>query len=288
MKTKFLGQLALAAMLMTAPVLSHSHEGGSGVGGGVVFSMVSWCDDASIMVSESRDEALSRLSQNNDKIGALRVFYQGLVDAAASTQETEIDVADSLTFRAITRGIRLSQLLGVPSIINGAAVAPGLAGEKHIQGLLSFMDWYTLNIQDVANAVDRAYYIPYTRNHNVNFSTAVLERKLVEIALLQLRGLDNRFVELKTDRSSFYTKVPVEQFMRSLAYISSEVASDLNETLFSSALECQSKRLVKLSRQIQSYLEGRSGNSEDVPKLNKFVLDLRSIMRQVETRSCSR
>ena len=287
MKSKLLGQLALAAMLLTSPILSSAHEGGSGVGGGVVFSMISWCDDASIMVSETRDEALSRLSRNNDKIGALRIFYNGLVAAASSSQDAEVDVAESLTYRAITRGVRLSQILGVPALINGGRVAPGLAGEKHIQGLLSFMDWYTLNIEDVANAVDRAYYIPY-RGNQARFSTAVLEQKLVDISLMQLSGLESRFVELKSDRSSYFTKIPVDQFLRALTFISSEVASDLNESLFSSSLECQSKRLVKLSRQAQAYLEGRVDASEDVSKLNKFVLDLRSIMKQVETRTCGR
>ncbi len=276
--------LMIFAVLIIQPMPSHA---GSGIGGAVTSSIISWCDDASIMIRETREEALSRLNHNNDRIGTLRIFYQGFVAAAASSEDTEQDVGTSLTFRAIARGVRLAQLLGIPSIVNGEVVSNDLAGDKRLQGLIQFMDWYSLFVEETANAVDRTYYVPYRHNReNVTFSTMKLENELVNLSLSLLRSLQNQFLALKADRSSYFTKVPVTQYFQSLAYFSSEVSSDLNETVFASSLECQSKRLLKLSRQAQGYLDGRVSNDEDASKLNKFTLDLKAILKSIELRTC--
>lgn len=281
-----LGKL-LAGMLLLTSLTVQAGEGGSGIGGGMTFALINWCDDASIMVRETRSEALERLNYNNDKIGALRVFYQGLVAAAASSQETQVGLDNSLTFRAITRGVRLAQLLGIPAVINGGTIPGGvLASTSHVQGLLSFMDWYSLHIQDVAFRVDREHFIPYSSQERP-VGTRELEELMVEIAVSQLTGLEDKFVRLKSDRSSYFTTIPVTQYMQALAYLSTEVANDLNETLFSSALECQSKLLVRLSRQVQAYLDGRTTAKDDAIKLNRFVLEVKSITRQIEMRSCA-
>lgn len=278
----------MTGMMLLLSLTVQAADGGSGIGGGVTFALINWCDDAAIMVRETRNEALERLNYNNDKIGALRVFYQGLIAAAATTANTEVTQQNSLTFRAITRGVRLAQLLGIPTIINGGRIESGLAGTLQIQGLLSFMDWYTLHIQEVASAVDRTHYIPYSgRRSETPIGTAELEHQLVNIALSQLTGLEKSFVRLKTDRSSYYTTIPTPYFLQALSYLSSETASDLNETLFSSALECQSKLLIRLTRQTQTYLDGRTGSKEDAIKLNRFVLELKGIIRQTELRTCT-
>ena len=277
----------IAAMLLLTSLTSQAGEGGSGIGGGMNFALINWCDDASIMVRETRTEALERLNYNNDKIGALRVFYQGLVAAAASSEETQVGQDNSLTFRAITRGVRLAQLLGVPAIINGGTVSGGaLATTSHIQGLLSFMDWYSLHIEDVAFRVDRDHFIPYSTQMRP-VGTRELEELMVNIAVSQLTGLEDKFVRLKSDRSSYFTTIPVTQYLQALSYLSAEVATDLNETLFSSALECQSKLLVRLSRQVQTFLDGRTSTKNDAIKLNRFVLEIKSITRQIEIRSCA-
>lgn len=271
--------------LMLLSSLSAFAAGGSGIGGGMNFALINWCDDASMMVRETREEALERLNYSSDRIGSLRVFYEGLIAAGATSEDTEVTAKNSLTYRAITRGIRMSQLLGVPAIINGGRTETGLSGELNIQGLLSFMDWYTIHIQDVANKVDRAHFIPYTTRHHL--STLDLEKQLLDISLSQLVGLKSKFVRLKSDQSSYYATIPATQFMRSLSYLSGEVATDLSETVFANSLECQSKRLNRLSRQIQTYLDGRAGSSDDAIKLNRYVLEMNTIMRQIEHKNCS-
>jgi hypothetical protein len=269
--------------MMLAASLAAAAAGGSGIGGGMNFALISWCDDAAIMVREARSEALDRLNIEGDRIGALRVFYEGLVAAAASSENTEATPENSLTLRAITRGIKLSQLLGIPAVIGGRRTESGLAGALQIQGYLGYYAWYTNHIAEVASAVDRRHYIPYSTG---NVGTRELEEELVEIALSQVGGLRTNFVRLRGDRSSFYTTVPAPQFLQALAYLAKETAADLNETLFASALECQSKLLLRLSRQVQSYLDGRQGPKDDAIRINRFVLELEHIIRQTESRTC--
>ncbi|WPU65220.1 hypothetical protein [Peredibacter starrii] len=277
----------ITGMMVLASLTVQAGEGGSGIGGGMNFALINWCDDASIMVRETRAEALERLNYNNDKIGALRVFYNGLIAAAASSEQAPQAQDNSLTYRAITRGIRLAQLLEIPSVINGGKLPDGaLIQHNHMQGLLSFMDWYTLHIEDVAFRVDRDHYIPYSTQGRP-MGVRELEELLVDIAVSQLTGLEQRFVRLKSDRSTYFTAIPVTQYMQALSYLSAEVANDLKETLFSNALECQSKLLVRLSRNVQTYLDGRTSTKEDAIKLNRFVLEVRSITKQIESRSCA-
>jgi hypothetical protein len=261
--------------------------GGSGIGGGVSFAVINWCDDANIMIQEAGEDAIERLKMSNDKIGALRVFYQGLIAAARTSENTKVDQANSLTYRAIVRGIELAQLLNIPSIIDGSArLEPGVSKEMQILGAISLMNWYYNYIQKVASAVDIPNYIYYsTRGGAVDLAT--LEKSLISLTLLKLDGLDVNFVSLKSDGSSFFTTIPVTQFLRSLSYLSKIAASDLQETIFSNGLDCQSKRLIRLSRLIQTYLDARSNSSEDAIKLNRFILDLRTISRQIMVRTCS-
>jgi len=272
--------------LLSTIMLAHA---GSGIGGGVLHSMINWCDEASVMVSEARIEALDRLHRGNNRIDALKIFYQGLVEAAGTSEDSDVDVGTSLTYKAIGRGIRLAQILEIPSIINGAPVSSELKGEKEILGLLSLMDWFSLHIEKVASRVDRVYYLPYNhRRDQIKFSTAVLEQELIQISVSQLKELNKRFIGLKTDKSSFYSRVPVEQYLKSLSYLAQEVAIDLEGTLLSEVLGCQAKKLVKLSRRIQTFLDGRSDNEEDVYFLNKFVLETNIIVNQIINRSCVR
>lgn len=284
MKFKFIGNSMLAAMLMTGAITVNA---GSGIGGGVNFSLIDWCDDASVIVEETRDEAQDRLSQSSDKAQALRVYYQGLLNAASSSESSGAKPENSLTLRAIIRGIKLAQHLGIPAIINGGRLEEGLAGVKQLDGQLSFMDWYTSHIMQVANVVDRVHYIPYRgRAYDPKISTVALESQIIKVTTDQLKALDSKFVHLKSDGSTYYTTVPTEQFFTALSYLSNEVARDLNENVFSSALECQSKRLVKIARQAQTYVDGRTGHTQDAIKLNKFLIDLRSVVKQILTRSC--
>ncbi len=276
-----LKRIMTGIMLVTS--LAAGAAGGSGIGGGVDFALISWCDDAAIMVQESRTEALDRLNIEGDRIGALRIFYEGLVAAAASSQDTDATPQNSLTLRAITRGIKLSQLLGIPAVFGGRGIQPGLGATLQIQGYLSFLDWYTNYIAQVASAVDRQHYIPYSTGRT---GTRELEEELVSVALSQIEGLRTNFVRLKTDRSSFYTTVPAPQFLQALTYLAKETAADLNETVFASALECQSKLLLRLSRQVQTYLDGRTGPKDDAIRINRFVLDLQHIIELTASRTC--
>ncbi len=275
-------KMVLTALLVVTPVLST--YAGSGVGGGVTSSQISWCDDASVMIEETRDDAIGHLSQSNDKLGAIRIFYTGFLNASQSSDEQDDNLDNLLTYRSIGRGIRIAQLIGIPQILNGAPVEQGLAGVQQIQGMLSFMDWYSLTVAQGANAVDRSQY----SRPGAPFSTLALENSMVQLASSQLRGLTQRFVALKSDRSSYIPLIPVTQFLQALSFLSNEIAADLNETVFANSLGCQSSRLVKLSRQIQTFLSARVNNSGDVSALNKFVLDTKSITNQIENRNCTR
>lgn len=279
---KRIHELILATLLLATPVTQTF--AGSGIGGGMTLEQMSWCDETSVMIEETREAAISHLSSSGDKVGALKIFYNGYVNAADASDQTDTSLENLLTYRSVVRGIRVAQLIGIPQIINGAPAEAGLSGVKQIQGMLSFMDWYSLTINQGANAVDRSQY----GRRDGRFSTLALEDAMVNLAVNQLQGLSDRFVALKSDRSSYVPLIPITQYLAALSFISNELAGDLSETVFSNALGCQSARLVKLSRQIESFLSTRMNASGDMSALNKFTLAAQSIANQISHRTCTR
>lgn len=271
-------------------------EGGSGVGGAVVTSMMSWCNDVVVGLEESRSDALSRISYGQNKIEAINIYYNGLKNAAAQAENSPVSLGNSLTYRTIARGVRLAQYLGADDVLSGG-VGTGLAEEQKVQSLVSFLDWYYSYISEVSDTVDKTFYIPYAYHRDcrgsycqsdVPFHTLDLEQRMVEVSVKALTELSARFVNVRSARDSYYTTIRVDLYTKALAYLTSEVAIDLEESLFSNALDCQVKRLKSLSRKVQFYNNGRSTNQNDAIKLNEFTLQLNFITRQLTQRTCER
>ncbi|MGE3608930.1 MAG: hypothetical protein AB7I27_05040 [Bacteriovoracaceae bacterium] len=278
--------LLLALSMSTASFNSFALEGGSGIGGTVLSASINWCDDASIVIADARDEAMETLGFSNDKVGAIKIMYQGFLDAAAMSDDSSVNTRNSITMRTIARGIKLAQILGVPEIIDGKPVPPGLEGEEKLRGIISVLDWYSSKIQSLANDVDKNYFIPYASKPQKEFDTKELERKLISHSISNLNELDENFIKIKNDRTSYYSTASTLLYMQSLAFMSQEVAADLKENILGAVYDCQSKKLDKLSGKVSAYIAERGNGESDVVKLNKFVLETRSIAAQIEAQNC--
>jgi hypothetical protein len=289
---KFMSQFLKASLLFTSIISYNAFAySGSGIGGGVVFSRLEWCDEASVIMEQSRLDALERLSVYGQEKDALKVYYYGMIDAIKASEGLEVDPSTSLTLRAISRGIQLSQKIGVVDVISGQeTIGSGLEGHQRIQSLLSFIDWYYLEAIKTSDKVDRAQYLSYSydrRNQDIpDFSTAELEINLLDISTGLLRNLDKKFIKMKSSRDSYYSTIGVPSYLKALSFLSSEVSKDLQDSLFSDVYNCHSKKLSTLSRNIDFYLNGRTNQNLDALRLNRFTLELNGILNQINTKTC--
>jgi len=265
--------------------------GGSGIGGGYVFSMVNWCDDAIILLNESKSEAVEKSYVLKDESGALRTYYNGLLMAAELSSQGETSVQNSLTLRSVARGIRFAQILGVPQILSTERELNSRALE--IASFNRFLDWYYSYIEVVANVVDKNYYIPYSYYRsrpelNEKFSTKVLEEKFIDVTVQLLKDYAQNFLGLRSQGDAYYPKIDSRIFLMGLSFFTGEASKDLQDSLFSEVYSCQSKKLASLSRRVNSYSSVRSSAIDDPRKISGFALELYSIIDQINSKSCLR
>ncbi len=261
------------------PLSSHG-DGGSGVGGTVVYEhLIAWCDQASGILRDASVEGRESWGLRGDATEALTLFKGGLT-GAATTATVPQPQSQTFTLRYVRRGLALSQILGVDDILDGNVIA-----DRAATSLVNFFDWYLGFTAGLADRLDRPLYVPYaTRHHRTDVQQ--MEARTVGLSVASLRELDGRFVRTLADRSNMYTNIPVPTYLRALGYMLGQVAGDLRDSLFAESYACQANRMDQLAEQIQRYLNQRQGNSLDAIRLNRFSLTLRNILAQLETRAC--
>lgn len=268
-------------------------EGGSGVGGGNLYSsIIYWCNESTIILQEAKAEAIDLWGFKNDRVGAVRTFYEGMLSALNSTADGEINFNSSITYRVISRGLGLAQALGVPQIINGDF--RNISKDKDLEEIMNFMNFYYDFIAQTTHHLDKKFYAPYfsqkiCKNNCTSIpevQTIELEREMVKHSTSLLTQWRSQFVKPHVD-GGLYTNIQTTLFLRGLNYLGSEVVKDLNDSLFRNVYECQLKQLQNLNAKVQLFLSNRGNDtSMDAIELNKFVMNLDSIVKNIEMKDC--
>jgi len=277
--------------IMNSNTLALADRGGSDIGGGNLYSsIIAWCDSSSIILEEAKEEALELWGYSNDKVGAIKSFYFGLIAALRSIPAGGINFNNSITYKAISRGIGLSQVLGVPAIIKGQGRQ---TSDKDLDEIISFLNFYYDLVERISQNLDKRLYAPfYVRSVCTDctgipdINTLDLERELVKYTTSQIAEWRTHFIKSRSTSEGYYPTISVVKTLNGLAYLSVESANDLEMSLFNKVYACQAKKLRRLAVKVQHFVTGRMNDSLDAIKLNKFTIKIDEIIKDIKDRDC--
>jgi hypothetical protein len=274
---------SLVEEILSAPatreIQRNTRDSGTGIGGGSSFErLITWCDEASIVLNEARVQARELWGANGDVVGALSLQVDGLNIAADSAPQMP-STGELYTARYVNRGLVLSDILGIDKLIAGSSTV-----NRQTLSLMNFMDWYLGYTRDVGQKIDRSYYAALSTGRRTQVRD--IEDRIVSVTIGTLRELDSQFVRIMPDRTNLYTTIPVPTYLKAVAYMSRQMSYDLDESIYSEAFTCQAGRLIQLAAQIDSYIASRRSNSQDAIQLNRFSLSLRDIVNKLDGGHC--
>lgn len=266
-------------------------ESGSGIGGGTIDSRISWCDEIALVIEDSTEEAQQLIGRNNDYRGALEEFYLGFIDALRVPPQATLSASSSLTYRAVSRGVELAQIFGIPEIVERTYDADNYQQYVELTSLVRFMNWYSKSIVRVAARIDREHFIPYGYSYSCPGCNAYpnmieLQSLFVDTSIDLLEDFNLSFISLKTSRDTFIPAIRVDLYLTALAFLSEEVGKDLEESIFNNAYSCHSRRLERLARKVNRYLLERTDTSLDSVTLNQYTLKINQIVGNIKDETC--
>ncbi len=235
--------------------------GGSGIGGGVIYSQADWSDSAVEIIESARNDATQHVYRTNDQSQGLEILQQGFINASSVKGS---DLLSSLTFKTLQRGLTLSEMLK--------------ATGGNLSAAYSILDWYARDILKGSHSLDRDYNFPLLSEQEISREKSSREfgDLILKHSSLQLRGVQRRLGALK-DSPAKYFEV--------LGYMSTEIAGDLSQSIFGDNFVCQAVKLKALNEEIQ-----QSRNSGVITsETSKKILSLRFevIIQEIESGICS-
>lgn len=283
------GQSSLKNVVSASGKNITAKKGGSGIGGGGLYSsMLQWCDTTGVILQDAKDEAQDYQAYGNDRISAMASYYNGLKSAlqnlpTGDSQESE----KPITYKALARGLKIAQIIGVPSIIRGDLGEVG--SDKKFDEILSFFAFYYDFVQTEVISIDQFFYLPYIYCPSCDLKRIdiSLEQQLITYASSQLKNWRTQFIKTKSDLEGFYPTMELSMVLHGLSYLAQETAKDLEHSLFSDGYACQIFELKRLSQKIDFYLVNRGVNNlRDQVQLNSFVLRVDEIITKIKNKSC--
>jgi|GEM_PF-3087625 len=269
------------------------HEGGSGVGGGNLYtSILSWCDDSSITLQEAQDEAQDLWSLQNDQLGAIHTYYNGLQNALTQVPEEGVNFDSSITYKAISRGLSLSHILGISSLISGDMRVKHT--DKDFRELIDVMKFYYSFIKKVTNNLDKKFYVPYYQQMQCpgctqlpSIQTIELEKEFIRYSVSQINEWRNKFIVTNSNKEGSYPTLNLDLALKGLRFFINETAKDLKHNLLQEVYSCQIKQLKSLANKIEIYtVSRRTDNRLDGIKLNQFTNRIDEIIKNINEKDC--
>ena len=240
--------------------------------------VVTWCDDAIVLLEEDYLEAARLTLVRTSNYYAANVVLRKAFDAALQMRRPP--QATVFTIRAIQRGKELAEMMGLGSL---------QMDDRQNEVLFKFFEQYIVFITDtVYDNLDRRFYFPYLQaGHGECYSCysriEEFEHRFIDYAREQLQLLVNYFIssDLNGEEGQVISKTP-DIFLRGMESIALATAEDLENSFWGERLDCSSIRLRKINRKLQQYNVGnRSRYPNDRMAVNfiheslhKIILDI--------------
>lgn len=259
-------------------------RGGSGIGGGnSQTTLIDWCDQASEMLDETRLNAQEKLGLYNDKMSALKIYFEGLRDALEISQNQT--ATSSITYRAILRGLNLSAQLGIIDLVYGN----GNYSAKKLDDAIYFLDDYYQFVLSTAYQYDQRFLatncVDCTRPSRRSIDQ--LEKEFIHFVTSQVRFWVNKFIPEQSNREGAFSTISLNNALQGLAYLAEVSALDLETSYYSNVYKCQSNQLKRLSKRITNAIANTPDQSIQTAKLTIYREQALNVVMKIETSNCN-
>ena len=270
-------QTNLQALNAKASQASAFFRGGSGVGGGNSHRiLLDWCDEANDMLDETRLIAQEELGLYNDKMSALRIYFEGLKSALDAVQTGGNHITSSITYKAILRGLNLSSQLGIIELLYGG----GHYSNKTLDDAIYFLDDYYQFVIKTAYQYDWNYY-------SQGRSIDTLEREFINFVTSQLNFWLDKFIKSQSNREGSFSTIGLESTLKGFAYLAEQTALDLETSYYNNVYRCQSRQLQRLAQRVSRSLNDSAHPGVQTAKLSIYKEQALQIIRKIETSNCN-
>lgn len=234
--------------------------------GGISDQVLQWCTDSQSLLNEYVMQALIA-TQEQDIASVPRILKEGIVEAMLQTPA--IGPADSLTYRALSRGLELFQIVEAPEYaVDAATVA-------------RFMSKYYEFTLKVIQDLDMVHYVPHRYEHGGS-DLGAYERAYVHYANRQIEWLLEQYV-YDTGIYGYATRIPVAVYLKALEMVTAYSADDLDSSLWSAKFACVSRDLRKISGRLAVHNTGNKAfYRTDQIALNLTTVEMRAILARIE------
>lgn len=260
-------------------------RGGSGIGGGNTYGIIiDWCDQASEILDESRLNAQDQLGLYNDKLSALKIYFEGLKNALEMSESNSQNASTSITYRAILRGLNLSGQLGVIDLIYGN----GEYQSKKIDDAIYFLDDYYQFVLNSAYRLDQSHYYRDCSDCGPNYrSVDQLEKEFIGYVNSQLKFWIDKFIPEHSNREGAFSTISLRNALQGLSYLADASATDLETSYYNNVYRCQASQLKRLSRRITNTISSDLEASIQTAKLTIYREQTINIINKIETANCN-
>jgi len=274
-----------------------ARAGGTDVGGtdgGSAF-VTSWCNDQFEIMDEAWSEATMQ-TEYGDLNGAIATLRQGMLDAASrATPET---LRQSLTFKAITRGLELER--GVEEAVQTEV--------NRDETTLQFLRHYYGFVRCEVAGPDLTYNIPYqyrsrTCRNCPQIDMAQYEKSFVDYARREVAWVLELFVPAQDGTAAneclrkyngpsdkpaeaaagSVVRWSVKGYLKALELSTAFAAQDLDDSLWRAGYACTQKRLHSLSDKLATFNFGNRAPymNQDPIAVKRSFADARDIISTI-------
>ncbi len=201
---------------------------------GQTRSFLEWCNDISQRLERVQRDATFLYSSGQHE-QAVAKLHNGLVSAAGTQQ----DDVSSITYKSLTRGIELSELLQVH--IDGSS--------KQNRQIALFLDKYYDFVQNVIRDLDSRFYSYNCRYCKKNIED--LERLYVQFSYRQTKLILDEFAI--TTPALIYPKGSSELLLKALEVSSHYSAIDLADSMFAELYACNINALEDVNLMLDEH-----------------------------------
>jgi hypothetical protein len=214
-----------------------SNNGGGNRGSQAVAETLAWCRGSLGLLAEARSEAI--LAALDDELAqGYRLLQDGMLRALERARGE--DAYSSITWRALSRGIELAQLID--------ALADEL--DPRHETRLTFLLRYYEFLERTALQLDLPHYVPWTGG---KVDERLFETRFVEYAHEQLAWL----LETFTTPSAVYGATPkllsTRSYLGALEFVVAYTIDDLSESLWSAKHACAIEELTLIGEKLAAH-----------------------------------